>query len=125
MLFHFYVTQFVMLSSTFSCLMYFCGFGKSVLYSILFYSILFYSILFYSILFYPPSVHGIIVPCIIYHITVYLTYFVWYIAKDCIMEETEKTEEDNEKLVECFGSLCNRLALFFNRLLFGMLSNRR
>ena len=27
--------------------------------------------------------------------------------------------------MECFGRFCNRLALFFNRLLFGMLSNRR
>ena len=40
------------------------------------------------------------------------------------MEEREK-RENNEKLVERFGSFCNRLALFFNRLLFGMLSNRR
>ena len=40
------------------------------------------------------------------------------------MEEREKKEE-NEKIVECFGSLRNRLAVCFNRLLFGMLSNRR
>ena len=31
----------------------------------------------------------------------------------------------NEKPVECFGSLCNRLGLFFNCLPFGMVSNRR
>ena len=64
---------------------------------------------------------------ILYYLLSYgiLKYIVWYIAIDCIMEEMEKKEEDNEKLVECFGSLCNRLALFFNRLLFGMLSNRR
>ena len=42
----------------------------------------------------------------------------------CIKEEMEKKVE-NEKIVECFGSLRNRLAVCFNRLLFGMLSNRR
>ena len=34
------------------------------------------------------------------------------------MEEREKKEE-NEKVWECFGSLRNRLALCFNRLLSG------
>ena len=41
------------------------------------------------------------------------------------MKEREKKEEETEKLVECFGSLCNRLALFLNHLLLGMLANRR
>ena len=35
----------------------------------------------------------------------------------CIKEEMEKKEE-NEKLVECFGNLRNRLAVCFNRVLF-------
>ena len=42
-----------------------------------------------------------------------------------MMEEREKNEQEKEKLGESFVSLCNRLALFLNRLLFGMLSNRR
>ena len=41
------------------------------------------------------------------------------------MEEREKKEKQKEKPGECVGSLCNRLALLFNRLPFGMLSNRR
>ena len=36
-----------------------------------------------------------------------------------------KKEKDKEKLVECFGSLCNRLGLFFNCLPFGVLPTRR
>ena len=41
------------------------------------------------------------------------------------MQGMEKKEQGKENIGECFGSLCHRLALFFNRLLFGMLSNRR
>ena len=40
-------------------------------------------------------------------------------------QEKRKWEQEKEKLGECFGSLCNRLALFLNRLFFGMLSNRQ
>ena len=34
------------------------------------------------------------------------------------MQGMEKKEQGTEKIGECFGSLCHRLALVFNRLLF-------
>ena len=45
--------------------------------------------------------------------------YIWD-SIQCISQGGER-----EGVAECFGSLCHRLALFLNRLLFGMLSNRR